>query len=349
LIILLCFTFSACGHRGGGFVVSGISVEDIVMDDVAADLPVINLVDADGKIKPAAADDFWFNAHYVFVQDGKVKVKENAPPMFNDKLEITYRYNTAIKTSVDVKRIYVSLQNIVLSTENGRDNCSVGSSVKIQVTFIPNNASDKNVDYEIISGNEYSEINSSGELVAGKDAAVGGKIVVRAIVPHTNLPESINDDIDTADITITLTPEAVVARVNFLQFNTGHISGWAESDYIDINTELGIEIETLIDLGYTNVDFYWYWSWCENDGPDCTAQVVLRAFPQYDMTVNDLYAYYNKTINPGAGWKETSIHINVNILKVRNRPVIQAIYAYRKQESKSWYEVDWAYCTITVS
>jgi hypothetical protein len=343
-------TFSGCGNKTTPKIIAVTTAATLEIDDTGIDLPEIKLQYDNGTEKNAAADNFWFNGNYVYVQDGKLKIKAAAPPMFVDKLEIVYRRDMAIKISIDIERVYIPLQSIALSTENKRNSCPVGSSTQIQVTFIPSNASDKNVNYEIVSGNDFAEINSNGELIVYKDAVVGNEVLIRATVNHIDLPEYIADDIDTANFTVILTPEVITATVNFFQSNTGHISGWVASDYMDINTELGINIETLIGLGYTNVNFYWRWNWCENDGnPDCTAQVVLRSFPQYSMTVNDAHAYYNKTMNPGADYKEEYINIDVGIPKVQRRPIIQAIYAYKKQDKKSWYAVDWSYCTITVS
>jgi hypothetical protein len=243
--VIMSFTFSACGHRGGEFVVSGVSAEDIVMDDIVADLPAISLVNIDGEIKAAAADDFWFNARYVYVQYGRIYIKGSAPGEFTDNLEIVYRWDRTIKTTVTVKKMFVPLIGISLNTNNGRNNCPVGGVVQIVPTFTPQNASDKDIFYEIIEGGDFAEITSGGALSVGEDVGIGAVIAIRG---------QAGDII--SDLIVTVTPPEI--SYSFVTFAETEIVTSVIDTYTEYQSFPELDLAYLYSIGYRDVNFSFF-------------------------------------------------------------------------------------------
>jgi hypothetical protein len=256
-VIVLLFLLSACSNNGNLFIAESISLQDIVMNDSFVNLPVISLIDTGGRTKTASMNDFWFNANYVFVQDGKVKIKENAPSSFNDELEITYKNNPQIKTAVKVEKIYVQLISFLLSASSVGNNCPIGSSVQIIPAYTPKNASDKKITYEIIEGGDFSEITSGGVLSVREGAIIGTVITVRG-----RINEIIND------LTVTVIPPVLSIYKNDAGMA---FTKFLEVDYKGTDKDNGVEIliemrgehsngysyrfneDIFINIGYTGV------------------------------------------------------------------------------------------------
>jgi hypothetical protein len=411
LMVFVIFTatmFYGCGNKTAPQVVSIKTAETLNIDDTGIDLPEIRLQYNDGTEKAAAMGELWFIATNTFVQNDKVYVKQNAPFIFKDEMSIIYRNDKSVKTTLKIIKQYIPLDGIMLSTADNVTTCKQGETLQINAAFIPVNASDKNIEYQIIVGAEFAQIDGTGLLTVAETAPVGAEITVRAAAVHGGIAPDIVDDIDESNIvTITVTksyevitvlpstervyvPEKdgfafygyytgkngtntqyfdykgnavneitaemklyaywIITKITIpaIENNTGHIESYAISSRIALMSYL--ELDKLQEIGYVNVNFYMYWSWCESDGkPDCDARVILRSFYLGDTIVNDDNAYIHVDRNPETKWHEINTEVDIDLPTVISRPDIQAVFVYIKHESKSWYEVDWAYITVTVS
>jgi hypothetical protein len=122
----------------------------------------------------------------------------------------------------------------------------------------------------------------------------------------------------------------ILEKSQTIMFNVGNprVSGWYRTDWKPIT----LVFPALRDFGYKTVSFEWktYWAECTN-GLDCTAHVIL------DCADKDLYRengwnYYDRIVNPGAGWKWAIWNFNSPIGTVGDRPYIRCSYGYDKQE-----------------
>jgi hypothetical protein len=200
VILIVVFWVVACSQKLPSSIVDVETVNSILMNNSNQELPEIKLVKENGEKIAAKYSDFWFNAEYVYVQNGKVYPKPTAPYIFEDVLQITYRYDKNIKTTLHIVKQYIPLDGITLSTANNATTCKQGESVQFNVAYYPNNAGDKDVIYQIIQGVEFAQIDGTGLLTVNELAAVGEEIKVKAIVNHINLPMGITDEIDESNI-----------------------------------------------------------------------------------------------------------------------------------------------------
>jgi hypothetical protein len=200
MFVLSCFIFAGCGGKPAPKVVAIKTAETLYIDDTGIALPEIKLQYDNGTEKTAAASDFWFNGEYTYVQDNKIFVKQTAPFIFEDDLEIIYRSDKNIKTTLHIVKQYVPLESIAISTENGETTCKQGETLQLSVAFMPINASDRKVVYEIIQGSEYAAVDGDGLLTINEDAVIDSVIQIKATAEHGNLPTGIEDDIDISNI-----------------------------------------------------------------------------------------------------------------------------------------------------
>jgi hypothetical protein len=179
----------------------------------------------------------------VYIQDGKVKLKENVPAIFDDELRVTYKKNDKLTIKVIVHRIYVPLQSLALATESGKTKCSAGSSIQMTPIFTPSNATDRNVTYEITNDYKYAKITPDGLLSINNDAISGGeiKIVVR------------NGDIVSPVFTVTVAMPIVTQTIVVFE-GTEQVT-----DKNDAYTEFfafdGIDLYELKRQGYEDIQF----------------------------------------------------------------------------------------------
>jgi hypothetical protein len=125
-----------------------------------------------------------------------------------------------------------------------------------------------------------------------------------------------------------------------IEFNVGNPrvpSNWYKTDWKPITLILPV----LKDFGYKTVSFEWKTYWAENaNGLDCTAHVVLDCADKNLSRGND-WNYFDRVINPGAGWKWATWNFNSPIGTVENRPNIRCAYGYDKREMAFWpWETD---------
>jgi hypothetical protein len=178
ILVLFCSVLIACAYKPAPQVIAINTTETLYIDDIVANLPEINIKYDDNTQKTAAANDFWFNGKHTYVQDNKMFVKPTAPYIFEDEMQIIYRNNENIKTTLRIIKQYVPLESLSLTAENGKTRCSAGSSIQMAPIFTPSNATDRNVTYEITNDYEYAAIGPNGLLSVNKNAASGDEITI---------------------------------------------------------------------------------------------------------------------------------------------------------------------------
>jgi len=113
------------------------------------------------------------------------------------------------------------------------------------------------------------------------------------------------------------------------------VSGWYRTDWEPITLVLPL----LREFGYKTVSFKWETYWAENAGsPDCTAHVVLDCADINGYRENG-WNYYDRIVNPGAGWKWATWNFSSPIGTVTDRPYIRCAYGYDKHENGSYYDL----------
>jgi hypothetical protein len=172
--VLLC----ACADEHEGRITAIAGVDTVVMDDIAVDLPRLEVV-RNGKSEAAAYDEFWFFADNVYVSGGQLRVKETAPLLFVDALAVTLKADASIVRTIAVERIYVPLEAVVLRGDKGKDYCIVGETLKINYTLVPANASERNVEFTV--DNESASI-SADTLGIPEDFPIEKSLTVTARV-----------------------------------------------------------------------------------------------------------------------------------------------------------------------
>jgi hypothetical protein len=214
MLFLICAVFFVGCSKKGGAEVTDIIMGDIYLSANRVTMPEITVKYDNGDEKILGADNFWFNGNYTYMQDNDIVVKPNAPFIFEDTLQISYRFNTQITKTIKVLKEYIPLDAILLSSANGKFLCPQGETLQLYLTFIPANASDKNVEYQIIQGKFLAEIDKMGVLSVNETATVGEQIKIKAVANHTNLPPDITDDADETDIIITVEKSYEVITVD---------------------------------------------------------------------------------------------------------------------------------------
>jgi hypothetical protein len=200
MFVLLCFSLVACSKNIEAQAVAIIAPEVFSLETDGADLPEIKLLYDNGAEKVVLADEFWFIGANLFVQDNKIFVKTTAPYIFEDEMVVIYRQNTDIETTINIVKEYIPLASITLSAADNATTCKQGESLQINAAFLPLNASDKGIVYEIVQGDEFADIDNSGLLTVRELATVDAEIQIKAVAAHTNLPPEIVDNIDRSNI-----------------------------------------------------------------------------------------------------------------------------------------------------
>ncbi|MDR3263538.1 MAG: Ig-like domain-containing protein [Clostridiales bacterium] len=246
MLIFACTILSACVKDTG--IVTGIAAEErVVTTENVTTLTDIYVI-RDGKRVRLGYEEFWFVAKYVYVQDGNLKVKDDAPMVFSDRLKIIYRKNELITQTIEIEKIYVPLESVTLSGKDDKKTCIVGESLQLNVSFNPENATDKNVVYSILGGDGSSiaEISQTGLLSVNESASAGSTVTVRVEARHERIPDEM-DDIDTDEITITVTERVSLdSPQNFYQKIQENPSGdyilTVDLDFGEINNRLPIPL-----------------------------------------------------------------------------------------------------------
>jgi len=103
----------------------------------------------------------------------------------------------------------------------------------------------------------------------------------------------------------------------------------------------------LRDFGYKTVLFEWKTYWAENEGKlDCTAHVILDC-ADINLYRENGWNYYDKIINPGAGWKWATWNFSSPIGTVGDRPYIRCAYGYDKRDEGFWWWEGKAYYDLS--
>jgi hypothetical protein len=106
------------------------------------------------------------------------------------------------------------------------------------------------------------------------------------------------------------------------------VDGWYRTDWKLID----LVFPLLKEFGYKTISFEWKTYWAENTGIlDCTAHVVLDCADR--NLYRDNWSYYDRIVNPGAGWKWVTWNFSSPIGTVSDRPNIKAAYGYDKRDS----------------
>jgi len=137
-----------------------------------------------------------------------------------------------------------------------------------------------------------------------------------------------------------------------ITFNVGNPrvpDNWYRTDWKPIT----LIFPLLRNFGYKTVSFEWKTYWAENEGRlDCTAHVILDC-ADINLYRENGWNYYDKIINPGAGWKWATWNFSSPIGTVTDRPYIRCAYGYDKREEGFWWWEGKAYYdlsgTVTVT
>jgi hypothetical protein len=242
-MILAMTAFVGCGNTPAPQITAIKTAETLNIDDTGINLPEIILEYDNGKTEIAPANDFWFNAEYVYVQDGLVKVKSNSPSVFDDELTITHKKNDKLTIKVTVHKIYVPLQSLALTTENGKTRCPAGSNIQMMPIFTPSNATDRNVTYEIANGHEYAAIALNG-LLSIDDEAISGDVIEVVVL---------NGDIVSSVFTITVAMPTVTQSV--VVFDAAEPVTDKGDTYTEFFAFDEIDLYKLKQQGYEDIQF----------------------------------------------------------------------------------------------
>lgn len=177
-----------CGNQSNNLIAVS-AAENVTLDSESKALPQLTAHFENGKQAAADYNDFWYHAENVYVQDGRVRAKANAPAIFTDTLTVISKHNSTIATTVRIEKPYIQLEDITLRGENGETTIFPGSSLRIFTSFEPTNAIDKQVTYSIVEGD--ATISTSGNLHAQMSAEMGSIIKVKAVV-NTELKEVVS-------------------------------------------------------------------------------------------------------------------------------------------------------------
>ncbi|MDR2090970.1 MAG: hypothetical protein LBP62_04895 [Clostridiales bacterium] len=182
-VLLICFTAvlllvtAACVPENGRKADAIEKIDGIVMYDAAVGLPRLAVKMSDGGIENVDYSEFWFSGEHVYVQNGKVYVKDGAPNEFNDILTVTLKSDENIRQTVDVEKRFIPLQSVQISGSDGKTACIVGESLPLEIALTPSNASNKNVT--LIADAENAEIRNN-VLYLPKDFPDGIAVVITA-------------------------------------------------------------------------------------------------------------------------------------------------------------------------
>jgi hypothetical protein len=273
------------------------------------------------------------------VQDGKIKVKGTAPIIFTDELEITYRNDTSVKTTVKIERVFVPLQSVILSTADGRNKCPAGSNIKINVNFIPQNASDKYVVYEIESGEEFAGIDENGVLSVNKNAEIGTEIKI-CVTPK-------QEDTVATEIVITVSSPLIIKPVTLLKWREGGyiVQQWLYTSDYDSWQDIDLDFRELSIQGYELVTFEWTISVTNDKNGNGTAEPEIKV-ELYNGSLTKTI-YYNQDAGWGIGWEEYTVIFARNIDNILSFNQIRC--AFRDWGEDEHYSVAWSSITMTVS
>jgi hypothetical protein len=337
-------------ERGGErFIAAGVSASNVRIEYAETPLPSIVLLDKDGKVKSAGANNFWFLAERVYVQDGVIKVKGDAPSIFTDRLEIIYRENADVRTTIVVEKVYIPLERLELSTADGRNKCPTGGRVAIIPIFYPNSAGDKGLDYEIISGKDIARINGNGVLSVNDGVATGTEIQIRATAYHRDIPNGEEDEPDTAEITIKVSPKVLETSIALLQSisDGGYylVSEWLYTSDYDGWQDIEFNFRELYAQGYEFVAFAWTTAGINprNKGGSAEPELKLE-LGNGEQAVK--IVYHNQDAGWGVEWGRHDIVFTKSLANIL--PFNQIRCAFRDNgEDEDWL-VDWSGVRITV-
>jgi hypothetical protein len=346
--ILLCFTLTSCGAESAPKVVAIKTAETLYIANIVANLPEIKVKYGDNTEKVISHDNFWFNGEYTYVQDSKIFIKETAPYIFEDDLEIIYRENKQIKTTLHIVKQYVPLESITISMENGEITCKQGESLQLITTFTPINASDKNIVYEILSGNEIADITEDGILSVDENAEIGTEITICVTAGHNGKPENAADDIDTAEITIIVSFPLITKTVTLLKNELDkeyYVQEWLYTSDYDGWQNIDLDFRELFHQGYENVTFEWTISAANVKNGRGTAEPEIQVELYNGSTAKTVY--HNPDTGWGTDWEEHTVVFTQGINNILSFNQIRC--AFRDRGTDEYWYVDWSAVTIIVS
>ncbi|MDR2267395.1 MAG: hypothetical protein LBE09_07450, partial [Christensenellaceae bacterium] len=176
LLLVCVVAFFACTNKTEKSKIIALSpIGDVMLTDSVADLPSIEAVFDDGTKEILSYTKFWFSAEHVFVQNGKILHKDDAPLEFSDMLTVSLRDNVNIKQTITVGKPYIPLA--LVSIEADKDYCITGESLPLKISFMPQNASDKNIT--IVTNCEGAEV-IDGSLILHDSVPSGQTITLTA-------------------------------------------------------------------------------------------------------------------------------------------------------------------------
>jgi len=118
-------------------------------------------------------NSFWFNAEHIYVRDGNIHIKPDAPAEFTDVLAVTARARPSFSVGIRITRPYIALESITLTVGS----IIVGEPFQIIPTFTPINATIRTLQWEVTQGS--ATITQGGIITA----TALGNVVVRATSP----------------------------------------------------------------------------------------------------------------------------------------------------------------------
>jgi hypothetical protein len=187
-----------------GKVIAILAPDSLIIGENGTALPKFRLQYDDGREDIVSADSFWFVGVNSYMIKNKIYPKPDAPFIYEDEMQVIYRNNTDIKTTLNIIKKYVPLESIILGTRNNEFSCEQGESLQFLPDFSPADATDKSLVYEIVHGNEFAAINNNGLLTINELAAVNEQVQIKATAKHSFLPQDVIDDADESNI-ITIT------------------------------------------------------------------------------------------------------------------------------------------------
>ncbi|MDR1906525.1 MAG: hypothetical protein LBQ27_06425, partial [Clostridiales bacterium] len=179
IIAAICLLgLSSCKTVDSKDAITAISAfGDIVIYDDISELPRLGVIRASGAADVADYSEFWFSASYVFVQNGKLRVKNGAPYDFTDVLTITLKDDATVKQTLKITKPSIPLESVSIFIKNGKAYCIAGESLPLEVAFFPQNASNKNIS--LVTNFENASI-ENGVLFLSENFPDGQGIIITA-------------------------------------------------------------------------------------------------------------------------------------------------------------------------
>jgi hypothetical protein len=182
LLISVATALTGCGNNEKQIIGMSVAESLIVMDNDNTKLPEITVTCDDGTKKVLSYTDFWFNGEYTYVQDGKIKVKGTAPTEFDDELLIKYKNDDTVTAVIKIQKIFVAIESIQLNTAKGETVCVPDIELQLLVNYFPDNSSQKNVEFSVLTDN--ASVDKNGMLVPFADCEAGDTVTIVATTPN---------------------------------------------------------------------------------------------------------------------------------------------------------------------